>query len=426
MSPTSRHALAILLTLFSVACDNGKATDEDLNVAPTDPPRNESDPTTGGNIDSGDPVQNADVDAVQAACTTGEDGTPVRLEAVRLQSTVTWALDFDDDAEAAGFVDCTYTRTFSGLQRLDIPHVCPTCDFIVEGDAVMTEGFSDCYEPIFGGTETRIETWAMEGLDVHRRSGSQTVMPEDPLTTLASPSGDGSAVPLAWDSEYTVNDDAGEPAGVMGLSATGVVSWAVDPTTELEEPFGPRSAPYRCGWECNDPGDLGGAYPLAPGEVLPNFRLDDQCGEAVDIYDFYGSYIVLDSAQSDCGPCLAMAEEAAAFRDTMTADGIPVRLIPLLGNGLSDVTGTPSDAVVDAWLDRFRPHDPVLADKGWGYAALSRYLPEHAGTDIAWPAWIVIGPDMTVIDGAVGFGSWDTIEGIIRTDWVARGETGPL
>ena len=441
MSSTFLHRLVPLLPLLALGCGDEKS-DSDLSAG-TVPSESGSSSGGGagtgdgggdggdggddaGTTDTGPPPENDYVNAVQASCSTGEDGVPAYIDAVRLASTVTWSLDFDADAEAAGFVDCTYTRTFDGLQRVDIPHVCPECDFITEGDAVMTEGFSDCYEPIFGGTETRTETWGMTGLDVHRRSGSQTVLPDDPLTTLERASGDASEVPLSWDSEYTVNDDDGNPAGVMALSASGSVSWYTDSGTQLEEPFGPRVAPYGCGWECNDPGDLGGEYPLAPGEVLPNFRLDDQCGEAVDIHDFYGSYIVLDSAQSDCGPCLAMAEEAEAFKNDMTAAGIPVRLIPLLGNGLGDVTGTPSDAVFDAWIDRFNPHDPVLADRGWGYAALSRYLPEHAGTDIAWPAWVVIGPDMTVIEGAVGFSSWSTIESIIRADWQARGETGPL
>jgi hypothetical protein len=414
---------------LAVGCSAGEKGAED----DSGPTSSATSSTTGtdddrpdGTTDSGEPVQDDYVDAVQAACAGGEDGTVALLDATRLESTVTWSLEFDSDAEAAGFVDCTYTRTYAGLQRVDIPHVCPGCDFIVEGDAVMTEGFADCYEPIFGGTETRTETWAIQGLDVHRRAGSQIVLPEDPLTTLETPSGDGAAVSLGWGSEYPVNDDVGELAGIMTLEASGTIVWETDPSTQLEEAFGPRAAAYGCGWECNDPGDLGGAYPLAPGAVLPNFRLDDQCGEAVDIHDFYGSYVVLDAAQSDCGPCLTMAEEAEAFRDKMTAEGIPVRLIPLLGNGLGDVAGTPSDTVHQAWVDRFNPADPVLADRGWGYAALSQYLPEHSGTDIAFPAWIVIGPDMTVIEGAVGFSSWDTIEAIIEADWVARGESGPL
>ncbi len=413
---------ALALVIGCSGVEKQRDAESDAAASATDPTPQPGDEGT----DSASEVRNEAVDAIQSACLSGEDGSVSMVDATRLESTVTWSLDFDGAAEAAGFVDCAYTRTYVGLQRVDLPHICPGCDFIVEGDAVMTEGFADCYEPIFGGTETRTETWAIQGMDVHRRSGSQTVLPEDPLTTLETASGDGAPVPLSWDSEYTVNDEAGDPAGLMALRATGTILWEADPSTQIEEAFGPRATAYACGWECNDPGTLDGTYPLAPGEVLPNFRLDDQCGEAVDIHDFYGSYVVLDSAQSDCGPCLSMADEAEAFRAKMTTDGIPVRLIPLLGNGLGDVTGTPSPEVHQAWVDRFEPIDPVLADRGWGYAALSKYLPEHSGTDIAFPAWIVIAPDMTVIEGAVGFSSWDTIEAIIRADWIARGETGPL
>ncbi len=49
---------------------------------------------------------------------------------------------------------------------------------------------------------------------------------------------------------------------------------------------------YACGWEHNDPGDLestGAEY----GDVVDNMSLVDQCGEMVDIWDFYGEYHVL-------------------------------------------------------------------------------------------------------------------------------------
>jgi hypothetical protein len=290
----------------------------------------------------------------------------------------------------------------------------------------MTEGFSDCAEPLFGGTEVRTETWGISGSEVFRRSGSQYPLSEDALATLDTLSGDGSAVSVAWESDYGVLDDAGEEVGRFIISAAGTMDWNADGSTLVDPYMGPRAAPYACGWECNDPGDLGGEYPLAPGAVLPNFRLADQCDEQVDIHDLYGSYLVLDSAQSDCGPCLSMAEQGEAFRETLVADGIPVRLVPLLGAGLSDVGGTPDTATHQAWVDRFSPVDPVLADRGWGYAALGAYLPEHEGTDIGWPAWIIIGPDMVVLQGGVGFSSWDDIGAIIRADWSARGETGPL
>ena len=49
---------------------------------------------------------------------------------------------------------------------------------------------------------------------------------------------------------------------------------------------------YACGWEHNDPGNLestGTGY----GDVIDNISLVDQCGEMVDIWDFYGEYHVL-------------------------------------------------------------------------------------------------------------------------------------
>jgi len=382
----------------------------------------------GGGDDGGDDGGGSHeyVDRVQASCTEGEVGAADPVAATVLQAEVTWTLDFDSDAEAAGWTDCFYTREYTGVQRLDVPHLCPGCDVIVEGDATMTVGFTDCAEPLFGGEEVRTETWGLGGSDVYRRSGSQYPLPTDPLATLADLSGDGSEVAVGWDSEYGVNNEDGDEVGRFTMVASGTMAWESDDSVWLDVYMGPRESAYACGWECNDPGDLGGSYPLAPDEVLPNFRLQDQCDELVDIHDFYGSYLVLDSAQSDCGPCLSMAEAAEPFRETLVADGIPVRLIPLLGAGLSDVGGTPNTATHQAWVDRFTPVDPVLADRGWGYAALGQYLPDHEGEDIAWPAWIIIAPDMTVLQGGVGFGDWSEIGDIIRADWAARGETGPL
>lgn len=416
-----RTTLAVTWAGWAVlaGCDrSSKEAEPATNPAPSDP-----DPDSGSA-----PVVEADpyVASVQASCPTGEAGTPTTLDAIRLDSAVTWSLDFDADAEAAGWVDCSYTREFSGVQRVDVDHICPHCEVIVEGEAVMTAGYDDCYAPLFGGEAARTETWGATGSDLFRRGASQLPLNEEPLTTLEAPSGDGTVVPAAWQSEYGVNDDDGIEVGRFILAASGTVAWAPDPSTPLVEPFGPRAEPYACGWECNDPGDLGGSYPLTPGAVVPNFRMRDQCGEDVDLHDFYGSYLVLDSAQSDCGPCLQMADQAEAFTAGMAAEGIPVRSIPLLGAGLSAVYATPTEETQAQWVERFEPLDPVLADRGWGYAAIGQYLRDHEGTDIAWPAWIVVGPDMQVITGAVGFGSWDTIAGIIRDDWETRGAEGPL
>jgi hypothetical protein len=49
---------------------------------------------------------------------------------------------------------------------------------------------------------------------------------------------------------------------------------------------------YACGWEHNDPGNLESTG-TSNGDVMGNFALIDQCGEMVDMWDFYGEYHVL-------------------------------------------------------------------------------------------------------------------------------------
>jgi hypothetical protein len=60
----------------------------------------------------------------------------------------------------------------------------------------------------------------------------------------------------------------------------------------VSDPTDAEEQCYACGWGHNDPGDLastGAGY----GDVMDNFALIDQCGEMVDMWDFYGEYHVL-------------------------------------------------------------------------------------------------------------------------------------
>ena len=49
---------------------------------------------------------------------------------------------------------------------------------------------------------------------------------------------------------------------------------------------------YACGWKHNDPGNLS-ATGSEVGDVVANIALIDQCGETVDLWDFYGEYHVM-------------------------------------------------------------------------------------------------------------------------------------
>jgi hypothetical protein len=357
-----------------------------------------------------------DLPPLQAACAAGEEGEVAALPSIRLESTITWSLDFDEEAEAAGAEDCSYTRVYEGVQRFGWEHLCPDCEFIARGDATMTEGL-DCYAQISStAADVRTELWAIEdGTKLHRSGRDQFPMPTV-LTELDSPSVDGAAVPVAWGSEA----NALTSGGGFDLSAEGTVAWSVDASLLQDDPWGPRAAAYACGWECEDPGDLVGVAPLALGETIPNGRFRDQCGEQVDLWDFHGSYLVIDASQPDCGPCRSMADTHDAFVQEMRAAGIPVRVITLMGAGLSATWETPSEDTVDSWVESYGLTEPVLADEAWTLSFFPSFIEGYSGEDYGYPAWVVVDPALRPIHGNVGFSSWDAVAEVIVADVEGR------
>ncbi|MGB0640711.1 MAG: hypothetical protein ACPGTU_15335 [Myxococcota bacterium] len=60
----------------------------------------------------------------------------------------------------------------------------------------------------------------------------------------------------------------------------------------VSDPTDPDEQCYACGWEHRDPGNLESTGSDV-GDVMDNVSLVDQCGEMVDLWDFYGEYHVL-------------------------------------------------------------------------------------------------------------------------------------
>ena len=332
------------------------------------------------------------------------DGIP----AIVVDGTVTWTLAFDAEAQSLGFEDCSYTRTFQGVQYLDMDYLCPACTVQVQGTAVMTEGL-DCYSQISSSATTeRTEAWGWGDGLFFRTGRAQAPLGE--LTPIED-GGENTPIDLSWASESELTD-----GGVMSLSAVGTMTYQTDPSIVLPDPQPERSTPYTCGWPQNDPGDLVLDYDLAAGKTFPNVHLVDQCGDVLSLWDLYGSWLVLDSSQSDCGPCQNMAATATAFVEDMAAEGIDVKVVSLLGNGLSDPFGTPSDETLNTWVDTFELTDPVLYDRGFAYALFPSFIDEYSGDSFGYPAWLVVDPQMTLVHGTVGFGSWDDVKAVIEAN----------
>lgn len=400
------RSTVLLCTLFALGCDD--KTEEPDGTSGTGDGTGGDDGT--GTDDGGSDGGTTDevVNPGYEACAAGEEGEAQTSPAIILSSDVTWTVAYDEEAEANGFVDCSYSRVFEGTQIVDQDYLCPDCDFLVQGTAVLDD--EEGCSAVFGDIEeSRTELWGISGDSVLYR-GSRVQYPIGELTTFEG-GGMGTTVDVAWEGDYEIT-----LGGSMVLSAAGTMSWDEDSSNMIEGAFPPRSAPYACEWECNDPGTLELDYNLAVGKTFPNARFQDACGEWVDLWDFYGSYLVIDTSQSDCGPCRSMAEAEPAFVEGLRLEGVPVRVITLLGNGLSDPFGTPDEGTFQDWADDYPSSDPLLYDRGFAYALFPQFIEDFNGDSFGFPAWVVIDPEMTLIYGNVGFSDWDAVADVIRED----------
>ena len=273
----------------------------------------------------------------------------------------------------------------------------------------MTAGYSDCAQPIFDGEQVQVEAWGFspsvdgEPAQFYRGSGNRGLAPLSPIGSL----GTGGTMPIGWESDFELD---GGPS--FHLSASGEVELFLDEETVLEDPFGPREEPYSCGWPNNNPGNLSTTNLLAEGAVIPTALLEDRCGEMVNLWDFFGSWVILDTAQPDCPPCRTMASELPAFIEGLHGEGFDVYGVTVLGAGLSASSDAPAESDYLEWLEEFGEEEPVLRDTGYGSSVFGRYFAKEFG----FPSYALVGPDMTMVQSWVGFSSerLDEIAALIR------------
>ena len=65
-----------------------------------------------------------------------------------------------------------------------------------------------------------------------------------------------------------------------------------DEIEAVSDPTDPDEVPYACGWAHDDPGNMQPTG-AAIGDVIYEASLPDQCGEDVNLWDFYGKYHVI-------------------------------------------------------------------------------------------------------------------------------------
>jgi len=388
--------------LFLLACSGSEPLDSSLPADDTSVQTDDTGADTGetGHEDTGHPFECGTVDA------------PVDvpdIPALELAGTVTWTLDFDETAEGNDLADCTYTRTFTGTQVLDRPWLCDGCAVMVEGTATVTEGM-ECLGLISSSPEERTEMWGWNESNGFFRSGHEHGRMgelEGPIDNLFQY--DQQLASIGWQGEYGLSDDR----GAVVLTAEGSMNWKAGETLIADLFAAERTAPYAGGWPQDDPGTLSASWAPAVGETLPNFRLEDQCRDRLDLWDMAGTYTIVEVSQYNCGPCQAMAETAGDFQGTMADQGVEVRFVTLHGNGLSDSLTSPTEDIIDAWTEEYGNHGPVVYDRGYGVAMAASLIEDYG---LSFPAWFIVDPEMTVIHAQTGFGDWTTAEAIILAE----------
>lgn len=124
------------------------------------------------------------------------------------------------------------------------------------------------------------------------------------------------------------------------------------------------TAPDNAWPSATPPADLSGQG-FYVGQVAPDFRLLDQNGDDVSLWQFYGRPVVLDISTMWCRPCQQLATGAADTAQAYAADGL-VYLTVLPENVQGD---PPTTDDLDAWVQAFGLDSPVVADPGRVWSA---------------------------------------------------------
>ena len=74
---------------------------------------------------------------------------------------------------------------------------------------------------------------------------------------------------------------------------------------------------------------------------------------------------------------------------------------------LSDVFGKTTKAMLTTWTENFELTSPVLADRAWG---LSMFVPIFGAAETGYPSWVLVDPDLNVMETGNGFGGFEDLK----------------
>ena len=145
------------------------------------------------------------------------------------------------------------------------------------------------------------------------------------------------------------------------------------------------------------------------GDHPCDFSLKDQNEDDWNLYDHYGSIIILDFSAEWCYYCQVAASESEAFMDNYRDDNV-VYITIMIEDRYGD--SPPSAAIIDYWVDYFGITDPVLA----GNREMISSSPTEGWPVSAWPTFFVIDREMILRENIRGYsasGLMTTIDNLL-------------
>jgi hypothetical protein len=148
----------------------------------------------------------------------------------------------------------------------------------------------------------------------------------------------------------------------------------------------------------------GGANGYAVGDYAFDFPAFDQNGSAVDLYQFSGTYIVLDYCAEWCPDCIALTPVLDQSTTALNATGVPEITLDLL---MQNVTGAPSTVLnAQQWTKALHISMPVLNLGGNANSVAMGQSLNYGATagqpEGGFPTIVMLSPTLRILSVNVG------------------------
>lgn len=320
----------------------------------------------------------------------------VEQELFALSGEVTWEVDFDEEAEAAGKTDCQYTRRYTGLEDKSRPWTCRGCHVIVRADVEMVAGRESCFSQVTEADPREVEWIGYAGGSWYRATQENR-----PLGISTGASVSNGSIEIGGEFTSRSFDDQG-----LTFRVSGTLEGSMGVGDLLDGLTPPRTS--TCGWERSVVEVYDGGTTARLDGTLPDAYLPDACGEGVRLHQLTGEgrYAVVAWVAGGHEGSEAWLSEAEDAASSSQQSVVPIALWSRANNTIWPSPTQEELAEVAAGRSF-----PILGHRGYGRTVLA------SEDDYRLPVVAVVGPNRRILLlERGGFSGWETALEVIEAD----------